>query len=123
MLDLAIPDLATAHGSFLTALRGTGEDALLDFARETLPDLVKAVGPETEEQGKSIVTGDILKVVRPIRLAAVARDRARRSLETGQERKREDGQRVFAGTARGGGEGAFGSRGSGDGEVRRGGHG
>lgn len=65
-LDLAIPDLATAHGSFLSALRGTGEDALLDFARDTLLDLVKAVGPETEEQGKSIVTGDILKVVRPI---------------------------------------------------------
>lgn len=66
MLDLAIPDLAAAHTGFLTALRRTGEAAVLDFARATLPDLIKAVGPETEADGKRSVTNDILKVVRPI---------------------------------------------------------
>jgi hypothetical protein len=66
MLDLNIPDLAASHSAFLSALRGTGEAALFDFARETLPDLVDAIGPDTEAKGMATITGDILKVVRPI---------------------------------------------------------
>jgi len=65
MLDLSIASLASAHDGFLASLRSSGEGALLDYARETLPDLVAAVGPETEADGKSSVTSDILKVVIP----------------------------------------------------------
>jgi hypothetical protein len=67
MLDLAISDLADAHGSFLASLRSEGEIALRDFAAETLPDLVKAVGPETEGQGKAAIIADIFKVVTPVK--------------------------------------------------------
>lgn len=66
-LDLAIPDLAAAHGSFAGALLAESEQAVRQFAASTLPDLVKAVGPETEGQGKAAIIADLFKVVIPVK--------------------------------------------------------
>lgn len=71
-LDFHIDDLAATHARFLRQLSGWGELAILDYARETLPDLVQAVGPESEQEGKDSVTRDILKVVTPVRGGAVS---------------------------------------------------
>lgn len=66
-LDLKIGDLAAAHERFLDALLEEGERAVRDFAAETLPELVKAVGPETEGQGKAAIIADLFKVVVPVK--------------------------------------------------------
>lgn len=66
-LDLAIPDLAAAHGSFASTLLAESEQAVRQFAALTLPDLVKAVGPENEGQGKAAIIADIFKVVVPVK--------------------------------------------------------
>lgn len=66
-LDLKIGELAAAHERFLDTLFTEAETAVRDFAAETLPELVKAVGPETEGQGKGAIIADLFKVVTPVK--------------------------------------------------------
>jgi hypothetical protein len=67
MLDLSIPTLTSAHDRFFASLHSESEIALRQFAAATLPDLVKAVGPETEGQGKGAIIADLFKVVIPVK--------------------------------------------------------
>lgn len=72
-LDLAIPDLAAAHGSFASTLLAESEQAVRQFAALTLPDLVKAVGPPSKETGEKAIIADLFKVVYPVKPADESR--------------------------------------------------
>ena len=71
MLDLKIDELAATHREMERRLLGHGEQALVDFASETVEDLAFAVGPKTELQGKGAVTRDILRIVKPVQKGPV----------------------------------------------------